>query len=164
MPEDLFSDSLVASPESQTPRLDVSDGSTATGSDGYNEFTIHRQEGKRTNAQQLRTNRAKINEMNDLHPYVQALSLSHLESCIALENAAFPEEERCSRDKVEPPESPLIVIPFLSKRSLSILFSPNYPFESCKSSPRDMIINASFISDFSKQNQKTYYLPVERTL
>ena len=100
--QDDFSDSLVASPESQTPRLDVSDGFTATDQDGYNynEFTIHRQEGKRTNAQQLRTNRAKAHERNDLHPYVQALSLSNLDSCVALEDAVFPPEEQCSRDKV----------------------------------------------------------------
>lgn len=98
-------DSFVASPESQTPRLDASESSsTATGLDGYNEFTIHRQEGsgKQTSAQQLRTNRAKINQRNDLHPYVQTLSLSNLESCVALENAVFPEEERCSREKVGP--------------------------------------------------------------
>ncbi|KAF6224831.1 hypothetical protein HO133_010025 [Letharia lupina] len=99
MPQDLFSDSLVASPESQTPRLDVSEGSTATGNDGYNDFTIHRQEGKRSSAQQLRTNRAKVNERNDLHPYVQTLSLSNLESCVALENAVFSELERCAREK-----------------------------------------------------------------
>lgn len=97
-----LSPSLVASPESQTPRLDVSEGqgSTATGLDGYNEFTIHRQEGKRTTAQQLRTNRAKVTERNDLHPYVQTLSLSNLDGCVALENAVFPKEERCSREKV----------------------------------------------------------------
>ena len=103
-PETL-SDSFVASPESQTPRLDASESSsTPTGLDGYKEFTIHRQEasGKQTSAQQLRTNRAKINQRNDLHPYVQTLSLSNLESCVALENAVFPEEERCSREKVGP--------------------------------------------------------------
>lgn len=82
MPQDLFSDSLVASPESQTPKPDVSEASeasTATGHDGYNEFTIHRPEEKRTSAQQLRTNRARANERNDLHPYIQTLSLSNLE-------------------------------------------------------------------------------------
>ncbi|KAM0801708.1 hypothetical protein BDR22DRAFT_157652 [Usnea florida] len=99
--QDDFPDSLVASPESQTPRLDVSDGFTATDQDGYNynEFTIHRQEGKRTNAQQLRSNRAKAHERNDLHPYVQALSLSNLDSCVALEDAVFSPEERCLREK-----------------------------------------------------------------
>ena len=37
---------------------------------------------------------------DSLHPYVQTLSLEDLESCLALENAAFPEHERCSREKV----------------------------------------------------------------
>ena len=40
------------------------------------------------------------NKYDDLHPYAQILSLSNLEACIAVENAAFPEHERCSRDKV----------------------------------------------------------------
>lgn len=137
MPQDLFSDSLVASPEAQTPqtpRLDVSDGSTATGHDGYNEFTIHRQEGKPTSAQQPRTNKAKISETNDLHPYVQTLSLSHLDSCVALENAVFPEEERCSREKVGPPPSGWNISPFLSEDPLSMLFSRNFwPFGLCES-------------------------------
>lgn len=135
MPQDLFSDSLVASPESQTPRLDVSEGSTATGNDGYNEFTIHRQEGKRSSAQQLRTNRAKVNERNDLHPYVQTLSLSNLESCVALENAVFSELERCAREKVGPPDSDLIVDPFLSTHSIYPLSSSppyHWPFRPCK--------------------------------
>ena len=102
MSQHILSPSLVASPEPQTARLDLSDGTTATGQDGYNEFTIHRQEGKPTSAHQLRTIRAKLSELNDLHPYVQTLSLSNLESCVALENAVFPEEERCSREKVGP--------------------------------------------------------------
>lgn len=42
----------------------------------------------------------EIRTKNDLHPYVQTLSLADLDSCVALENAAFPEEERCSREKV----------------------------------------------------------------
>lgn len=98
MSQDTFPLSLVASPESQSAGLDASEGSTATGNDGYNEFTIHRQEGNIT-AQQMRTNRAKVSERNGLHPYVQTLSLSNLESCVALEDAVFPVEERCSREK-----------------------------------------------------------------
>ena len=35
-----------------------------------------------------------------LHPHVQTLSIDDLEACVALENAAFPENERCSREKV----------------------------------------------------------------
>lgn len=35
-----------------------------------------------------------------LHPYTRPLTISDLESCVALEQAAFPENERCSREKV----------------------------------------------------------------
>lgn len=121
MPYDDPPDVLSDSPESQTPRLEVSESSPPTSHDGYNASTIHRQEEKQTSAQQLRTNRAKINDRNHLHPYVQTLSLSNLDSCVALENAVFPEAERCSREKVGPPQSHLLLIPFLSTHSLSVL-------------------------------------------
>ncbi|KAL8735196.1 MAG: hypothetical protein Q9166_001072 [cf. Caloplaca sp. 2 TL-2023] len=96
MPRDLFSHSskeeapLTASPESQN--------STATGQDGNNEFTIHLED----EGFGLGTSRnAKVDSkaLSDLHPYVQTLSLSDVESCVALENATFPEIERCSREK-----------------------------------------------------------------
>lgn len=47
-------------------------------------------------------NRDGVNykDVNDLHPYVQTLTIADLESCIALENTAFPPEERCSPEKV----------------------------------------------------------------
>ena len=35
-----------------------------------------------------------------LHPYVATLGIGDLDACVALENAAFPEHERCSREKV----------------------------------------------------------------
>jgi hypothetical protein len=47
---------------------------------------------------QDRSNSARRND--DLHPLVQNLSISDLDACIALENAAFPPNERCSREKV----------------------------------------------------------------
>ena len=116
MSQDLSPDSLVASPESQTPqfpRLDDVEGST------NKEFTIHRQEGNvQINAQRLRANRAKVNERNDLHPYVQTLVLRDVDSCVALENAVFSEEERCSREKVGPPQSCSILIHLYSKSSI----------------------------------------------
>lgn len=37
---------------------------------------------------------------DDLHPYTQILGPSNVEQCLALEEAAFPEHERCSREKV----------------------------------------------------------------
>lgn len=43
---------------------------------------------------------AKMKANDDLHPHVQVLSISDLDACVALENACFPENERCSREKV----------------------------------------------------------------
>lgn len=36
----------------------------------------------------------------NIHPLVSVLSLHDLDSCVAVENAAFPENERCSKEKV----------------------------------------------------------------
>jgi hypothetical protein len=47
-----------------------------------------------------RSRGAGANKYADLHPFAQILSLSDLEACVALESAAFPEHERCSKDKV----------------------------------------------------------------
>jgi len=38
--------------------------------------------------------------LRSLHPYTRPLTISDLDSCIALENAAFNENERCSPEKV----------------------------------------------------------------
>jgi hypothetical protein len=43
---------------------------------------------------------ADYKNLMDLHPYVQTLTVADLESCVALENSAFPPEERCSPEKV----------------------------------------------------------------
>jgi len=41
------------------------------------------------------------NEKRDnLHPYTQSLTTSDIESCIKVEEATFPPNERCSREKV----------------------------------------------------------------
>ena len=42
----------------------------------------------------------KAGSSSELHPFVQVLSISDLESCVALDNLGFPENERCSREKV----------------------------------------------------------------
>ncbi|KAI4228457.1 MAG: hypothetical protein L6R36_001648 [Xanthoria steineri] len=81
---------LTASPESQN--------SAAMGQDWYNDFTIDRGDegfgfGPSRNA------KGDDKALSDLHPYVQTLSLSDVDSCVALENATFPEHERCSREK-----------------------------------------------------------------
>ncbi len=41
-----------------------------------------------------------MSNTDGLHPYVQVLSTSDLDACVALETASFPEKERCSREKV----------------------------------------------------------------
>ena len=94
---------VVASPDATTPGPDSVDEATAVSSDGHNEFTIHRSEGEKENALQLHHDRNAIKERNNLHPYAQTLSISNLEDCVALENAVFPEHERCSREKVKSP-------------------------------------------------------------
>ena len=96
--ESLNAAPLVASPETRTPKPEESE-ETATREDSYREFTIHRDD-REISMQFLREGRAKADERNDLHPYVQTLSFSNLESCLALENAIFPPQERCSRDRV----------------------------------------------------------------
>lgn len=51
------------------------------------------------------------NEKRDeLHPYTQTLTLNDVESCVRLEEATFPENERCSREKVSDSSSVLIVV------------------------------------------------------
>jgi len=37
-----------------------------------------------------------------IKPYVQSLTMLDLESCVKLEEATFPPEERCTREKVSP--------------------------------------------------------------
>lgn len=99
MPRDLHNQkneaTLTASPESQTHAEDL----LATDQSGYNEFTIHHQDETLIFGN-TRSGKANGQDLSDLHPYVQTLSLTDVESCVALENATFPENERCSREKV----------------------------------------------------------------
>ena len=37
---------------------------------------------------------------DQLHPYIQTLTITDVESCVKLEEAAFPPNERCTREKV----------------------------------------------------------------
>lgn len=37
---------------------------------------------------------------DELHPYIQTLNLSDIESCIRVEDETFPPQERCTREKV----------------------------------------------------------------
>ncbi|MCJ1313875.1 hypothetical protein MMC25_007555 [Agyrium rufum] len=62
---------------------------------GENRFRLMTREGRAMAAQERRGK-----QKDDLHPYVSTLTLADLESCVALENAAFPETERASREKL----------------------------------------------------------------
>ena len=42
----------------------------------------------------------KTNQRDELHPYTATLSVSDIDDCVQLEDAVFPENERCSREKV----------------------------------------------------------------
>lgn len=105
MPRELFAsdsdprdESVVASPDAASPRSGGVHESTGSGRDGSDE--MNREEVREGKALQLHGDRTKIKAMGNLHPYVQTLSISNLEDCVALENAVFPEHERCSREKV----------------------------------------------------------------
>jgi hypothetical protein len=39
-------------------------------------------------------------QRSQLHPWIQLLSMHDLESCLKLEEATFPPNQRCSREKV----------------------------------------------------------------
>ena len=123
MPRDLFSTksasepSLTTSPKPVTPKF--GSGSTAAGEDGYNEFTIHREDPPAPNGQ-FPDWRAKANEKNNLHPYVQTLSRSNADSCVALEDSVFPQRERCSMEKVGLPSAK-----FSSKAQESSVSTPH---------------------------------------
>jgi len=50
---------------------------------------------------------------DEIHPYTQTLSLSDIESCILLEEATFPPEERCTREKVRLCSSSILLLHLL---------------------------------------------------
>ena len=52
-------------------------------------------------------------KLDELHPFVQVLNVSNVDDCVSVENA-FPEQERCSRDKVG------LHLVFLAETSLSL--------------------------------------------
>ena len=84
---------LTASPDSHTGDTKATDG------DGYDEFTVHQEDdGPRFGAFRRMPTEGK--NLTDIHPYVQSLNITDVDSCTALENATFPEHERCSKEKV----------------------------------------------------------------
>lgn len=92
MPRDLFAqnqeEGMTESPDAQTPKAG-----------GPLEFTIHSSDTDQTTSQAPRRSK-KAQGMATLRPYVQTLSIADLDSCERLENSCFPEEERCTREKV----------------------------------------------------------------
>lgn len=98
MPRDLFAQNedagMTESPGAQTPKAGA-----PMESRGYSDFTVH---GIYTDKSPHPVSRSGKNAVrrNDLHPYVQTLSIADLDSCEMLERACFPEEERCTREKV----------------------------------------------------------------
>lgn len=61
--------------------------------DAYNRYVIINNADEGQQGEEIRS-------LRSLHPYTRPLTISDLDSCIALENAAFDESERCSPDKV----------------------------------------------------------------
>lgn len=104
MPRDLFPSQsspqepvLTESPEIKTPSQHRADNADQDqDEDVQNAYTIFRDE---TDNMELQLSK-KFRDADNLHPHVQTLSISDLEACVALENAAFPEDLRCSREKV----------------------------------------------------------------
>ena len=85
---------MTESPDAQTPKAGA-----PVESNGYNDFTIHRIGAVETTPGGLKVSK-KAKQKDTLHPYVQTLSIADLDSCERLESFCFPQEERCSREKV----------------------------------------------------------------
>ena len=39
-------------------------------------------------------------QLDELHPFTEGLTISNVDDCVRVEEEAFPEQERCSREKV----------------------------------------------------------------
>ncbi|MCJ1485707.1 hypothetical protein MMC06_005882, partial [Schaereria dolodes] len=98
MPRDLFSTSAELPDSTASPTNQVLETGSIPFQTVHNQFIIHRSASEDREVQLSRSMRNAEDE-NNLHPYVQTLSLSDLDSCVALEEDAFPEHERCSREK-----------------------------------------------------------------
>ncbi|KAL9116349.1 MAG: hypothetical protein Q9187_007126 [Circinaria calcarea] len=87
---------LTQSPEAQTPGPSSPNGQ----GNHINGFAIYSEDYRDPQPSNRMRNTADSKKGN-LHPYVQTLSVQDLESCVALENAAFPEQKRYSRETLE---------------------------------------------------------------
>lgn len=66
----------------------------------------------------------KTNQRDRLHPFVQTLSISNVEDCVRVEEGAFPEHERCSREKVRRYQISLFEIPMPLPSLFPMLLMP----------------------------------------
>lgn len=57
----------------------------------------------------LPRNRGPAGKFDNLHPFTQVLSISNVADCVKLENDSFPQNERCSKEKVY--KRTLIILP-----------------------------------------------------
>ncbi|KAK1058626.1 hypothetical protein LTR74_013264 [Friedmanniomyces endolithicus] len=105
MPRDLAAlkeDTLQGMPQlTKTPEEVVDDGAESGPSsapmDAVDEARMFRSLMKRHNT--AGGGGGMNSKRDEIHPYTQTLSLSDIESCILLEEATFPPEERCTREK-----------------------------------------------------------------
>lgn len=105
--------------ESESPGWENEDGSSG----GRNHFLIRHEDSMRGTASQLLRGRGaqQANGVDDLHPFVQTMSLVDLESCLALENACFEEHERESRKTVRS-----IISIYCLRSRVAVVFSPQH--------------------------------------
>ncbi|TKA82946.1 hypothetical protein B0A55_01320 [Friedmanniomyces simplex] len=87
---------LTKSPEEVEEDNRPASSSSSFTMDADDETNLFRSLARRNN----NNNNTNTNSKRDeIHPYTQTLSLSDIESCLLLEEAAFPPEERCTREK-----------------------------------------------------------------
>ena len=97
MPRDL---DLEERPIALTESPNSTEESDAQHSNGkFVIFRGHEEDNREDNHEADKSKQS--NGLAKLHPYARPLTISDLDSCVALENAAFSiEQERCSREKV----------------------------------------------------------------
>ncbi len=91
---------------------------------------------------------------DEIHPYTQTLSLSDIESCILLEEATFPPEERCTREKVRLCSSSILLLHLLLRRQCLVPRFLRYAlaFHTASSVFRNSIRNKVGMCRFKQQS------------
>jgi hypothetical protein len=83
----------------------ISNMSPLDRTDNNNESKPVQQSDKPVQGTMFAAQAQKNSKRDNLHPYTQTLTLSDVESCVILEEAAFPPQERATREKVSQPFS-----------------------------------------------------------